>query len=466
MSAKELKRAGVLARVLAGSLSLADAAGLMGVCYRHARRLRRRFRRGGAKARRHKSVGRRSNRRTAPAFRRKVLAAYRKKYAGDAEHEGFGPTLAAEHLRSEDGLAVAPETLRRWLVAKRLWVRARDAPAHRRRRPRRAHFGELVQMDGSFHLWLEDRGPVGCLMDMVDDATSTVSLRFEPQETIWGAVRSLRRWITRYGIPAALYTDWKNVYVRKPTEAELAAGQVALTQFGRMCSTLSIRIIAASSPQAKGRVERGNGTHQDRLLKKLRRKRVGDYGAANAYLEAEYTTAHNARFARPAAASEDFHTPVPPDVDLDQVFRLEAARTVTNAWVVRYDSRFFQVTRRGAYPPAQSTVLVCEYEDGHLDLRYRGRGVAYEEIPPPVPAPRARPMPHTAPARGHRPAADHPWQKPFRTLPDRSPWNPRRTEAGGNVGSVDALNTRAHPALEISPVGRDSHIPTGPSSST
>lgn len=465
MSAKELKRVGVLARVQARTLSLADAAVLMGVGYRHARRLRRKFRRGGAKALRHKGLGRRSNRRKPAAFRRQVVATYRKKYGGDADHAGFGPTLAAEHLRDEDQLVVAPETLRRWLRAAGLWHRARDAAAHRQRRERKAHFGELVQMDGSFHSWLEDRGPDGCLMDMVDDATSTVSLRFEAQETTWGAVRSLRGWIARHGIPGALYTDWKNVYVRTPTDAELAAGTVPLTQFGRMCATLGIRIIAASSPQAKGRVERGNGTQQDRLIKKLRRLGVADYVAANAYLADTYTDGHNARFARAPASSEDFHTPVPQGLDLDQVFRLEETRTLTPDWVVRYDNRFFQVTRQSqAYPPARSTVQICEYEDGHLEVWYRGQAVSYREIPRPVPA-SAAPAASPVPARPHRPAADHPWQAPYRTLPDRGPWKRSGPAGCGNDGRVDAPTTRAHPALEISP-GRDSHIPTSPSSTT
>lgn len=464
MSAKELKRAGVLARVQAGSLSLADAAVLLGVCYRQARRLRRRFRRGGPKALRHRSVGRRSNRRKAAAFRRQVLARYRQKYAGDGTHAPFGPTLAAEPLREEDGLVVAPETLRRWLTAAGLWVRARDAPAHRRRRERKAHFGELVQLDGSFHAWLEDRGPDGCLMDMVDDATGTIGLRFESQETTWGAGRSLRAWIAHYGIPVALYTDWKNVYVRKPTEAELAAGEVPLTQFGRMCATLNLRIIAAHSPQAKGRVERGNGTHQDRLIKKLRRRRVGDYRAANAYLDAEYLAGHNARFAREPAAPDDFHTPVPPGLDLDQVFRLEEDRTLTNDWVVRYENRFFQVARQGrTYPPAQSTVRVCEYEDGHLEVWYRGRAVPHEEIPGPGRAPAMKALPaRIIPGHAHRPAADHPWHRPFRALPDRVPWARRKPESCGNAGGRDGVP----PAVERSPSGRPSHIPTSPSSST
>ena len=134
------------------------------------------------------------------------------------------------------------------------------------------------------------------------------------------AVTVLRGWIERYGIPQALSTDWKNVYVRLPTEEERLTGAVALTQFGRMCAQLGIRIIPASSPQAKGRIERDHRTHQDRLVKKLRRKAIADLATANAFVEAEYWTEHNRRFARPPAATDDFHVTVPRGLRLDQGF--------------------------------------------------------------------------------------------------------------------------------------------------
>jgi transposase len=421
MSVTELKRAEVLARVKAGDLTLRVASALMAVSYRHAKRLWKRFRKKGAVGLRHKSVGRRSPRRKPAAFRRQVLTLVRREFGGDATHERFGPTLAAEHLHDEYGLTVHHETLRRWMLADGQWSRVRKAPAHRKRRERKAHFGELVQLDGSFEAWLEDRGPAGCLMDMVDDATGTCGLRFEPQETIWGAVRSLRAWIAAYGIPLALYTDWKNVYVRKPTEAELVAGEPGFTQFGRMCATLGIRIIAASSPQAKGRVERGNGTHQDRLIKKLRRRGVTDYAAANAFLDAEYVADHNRRFTRPAAAPDDFHTRLPVGVDLDQVFRLETTRTVGHDWVVRHDNRLLQIEPDGRrYPPARSTVLVCEYEDGHVEVWYHGGRVRWTEIlARPVPPPEPRQTSRSIAGLSRRPAATHPWQRPYRELPDR-----------------------------------------------
>jgi transposase len=421
MSVTELKRAEVLARVKAGDVSLRAASEVMGVSYRQAKRLWKRFRRRGARGLRHGHAGGRSNRRTAAAVRRRVLALVKREFGGDAAHERFGPTLAAEHLAEEYGLVVHHETLRRWMLAAGLWSRVRRAPAHRQRRERKAHFGELVQLDGSFEAWLEDRGSPACLMHLVDDATGRCALRFEPQETIWGAVRSLRGWMAAYGIPLALYTDWKNVYVRKPTEAELASHEVPLTQFGRMCATLGIRILAASSPQAKGRVERGHGTHQDRLVKKLRRRGIADYAAANTFVAAKYVADHNARFARPAAAAEDFHTPLPAGVDLDQVFRLETNRSVSNDWVVRHDNRLLQLKRRGhQYPPARSTVLVCEYEDGHLEVWYRGAPVPWTEITgrssTPMPAPVPRPAPRATPKR---PSPAHPWRRPFTEMPDR-----------------------------------------------
>jgi hypothetical protein len=421
MSVTELKRAEVLGRVKAGALTLRAASALMGVSYRQTRRVWKRFRKQGAVGLRHRSVGRRSGRRKPAAFRRKVLRLVRREFGGDGTHERFGPTLAAEHLAEEYDLVVHHETLRRWMLADGQWSRVRRAAAHRQRRERKAHFGELVQLDGSSEAWLEDRGPTACLMDLVDDATGTGLLRFEPQETIWGAVRSLRAWIAAYGIPLALYTDWKNVYVRKPTDAEIATGEETFTPFGRMCATLGIRIIAANSPQAKGRVERTHGTHQDRLVKKLRRQGLADYDRANAFLTTTYVPGHNARFARPAASAENYHTPLPRGLDLEQVFRIATPRTVGHDWVVRHDNRLLQLHRQGRrYPPAGSRVEVCEYEDGHLEVWYRDTRVAWTEIAV-RPARPVEPSPVSRSIAGlsRPPSAEHPWRRPFKALPDR-----------------------------------------------
>lgn len=432
MSRRELTRAAVLGRVRRGEMSLVDAAGLLELSYRQAKRVYARYRARGAKGLVHGNVGRRSNHATSDAERERVLALVAAHYSGPAAKgpgQRFGPTLVAEHLASEHGIAVAVTTLTRWMRAAGLWGRARKARPKHVRRARKAHGGELVQLDGSFHDWFEGRGAGPeerpCVMTMVDDATGTTMLHFAPEETTWAAATILQRWIAAYGVPRALYTDWKNVYLRQPTTNELARGEAAVTQFGRMCEKLGIRLIGAASPQAKGRVERGHGTHQDRLIKKLRLKRVSDCAAANRYLEAEYEAAHNARFAVAAVSDVDYHT-LRALIRLadDDVFCLETTRVVGNDYVVQYQRRGLQLDRRArGRVPAKSTVVVRETQDGRLRVIHVGRDgtereCAWTEAVPRTPKP-ARPAPASAVAPAPRagptkPAPDHPWREQHR----------------------------------------------------
>ncbi len=258
-------------------------------------------------------------------------------------------------------------------------------------------------------------------MNMADDATAKGLGRFCEQETTWAAAAVLRRWIERYGVPWALYTDWKNVYVRPPNAQERMRGEPAVTQFGRMCAKLGIRIIAASSPQAKGRVERAHGTHQDRLVKKLRLAGIATYEQANAYLEEHYLAEHNRRYARLAAKAADYHRRRPTARQLDEVFWLEEERVVSEDWVVRYQSRLLQLERQSQHwAPAKSRVLVRENEAGEVAIHYRGQRLAFRELKAasralgegrgaaPSPAPPSPKLRRSIP-----PASNHPWRKGF-----------------------------------------------------
>ena len=421
MSTRELKRLGVMARVEKEALSLVNAAAILGLSYRQTKRIWRRFQDEGAEGLQHRSVGRTSGRGKPKKFRLKVLRLVLQKYSGEVGVR-FGPTLAAEHLASEDNIEVDPETLRRWMLAEGLWSRMRKRKAHRKRREARLHFGELVQMDGSFHEWFEQRGPKGCLMNLVDDATATTLAAIGDEETIWTAAGVLRSWIEQYGVPVALYTDWKTVYVKEATEQQLLRGEAATTQFGSMCQRLGIRIIAANSPQAKGRVERNHGTHQDRLVKKLRRKKIRTHASANAYLQGEYLPDHNRRFAHAAASPEDYHHQKPSRAVLDEVFRLETERVIGNDWVVRYENRFLQVNRHGNHQgPAKGKVKVCEWQDGRLEIRYRGQKVLWEEIAErPQRAEADQPRKSALPYGGTPPKTNHPWKQRYDGMPEQS----------------------------------------------
>lgn len=420
MSEEEVRRSGVLGRVAAGELSQAEAAEVLRLSYRQTKRLYRRYQEHGAGGLVHGNAGKRSHHSKPERERTKILRLVRKHYSGGIE-ERFGPTLAAEHLWEDHGLRVDSETLRRWMLEAGLWSRERKRKPYRQRRRRREHFGELVQMDGSFHDWLEDRGGRGCLINMVDDATGVVLCRFEAEETSWAVLETLRAWVERYGIPRAVYADWKNVYQYEPSERQKQHGEYPLTQFGRACQELGIELIAANSAPAKGRVERNHGTHQDRLIKKMRLRRIGSYEEANRYLSQEYLPQHNAKFARAAAAAADFHDACPSKRRLDEVFCFIEQRTVSNDWVVQYAGRWLQLEPGQTIQP-KATVLVRQWRDGTVKLYAGTQRLRWHEIERTV---KNRPIRQRV---AHRatviPSADHPWRggsqakvKPAASLP-------------------------------------------------
>lgn len=406
MSRKERARLVEMELVAGDKEKLVEAAKRLRVSYRQVKRMWQRYKTGGAGELVHRSRGRPSNRAKAEQVRQQCLSIYR-------EHlEGFGPTLAAEKL-AERGLEVDHETLRRWLIKEGLWVRRVRGRAHRRWRARKEHFGELVQLDGSFHAWFGDeRHP--CLMELVDDATGTTLSVMSEEETTEAAMHILWAWITRYGVPGALYTDAKNVYVtsRAPTLEEQLRGEVPLTAFGRACAKLGIEIIVASSPQAKGRVERKHAVFQDRLVKELSLRGFRTIDGANAVLEGGFVEAINHKFAQAAASEVDFHRPVPAGVSLEDVFVFEEVRTVQNDWTVRWENRWYQITGpKGNLPPAKGKVQVQRRLDGSRRIVYRGRAVTFHPIPKPD---RARsPQPSTTPSHrvAQRPASSHPWRQ-------------------------------------------------------
>ena len=412
MNEEEVRRAGVLRRVEAGELKQTEAAEILGISYRQLKRLYLRYRRQGSAGLVHGNAGRPSNRARSSKERTQVLDLIRSHYSG-GPGQRFGPTLAAEHLAEEHGVSIDSETLRRWMLKAGLWTRERKRKPYRKRRQRRAHFGELLQLDGSFHAWLEERGPKGCLLNLVDDATGVALMSFTHDETTWEVAELVRRWIEQYGIPRAIYTDWKSVYHAPPEKEEVAP---QLSQFGNMCKKLGIRLIAANSPQAKGRVERHHGTHQDRLVKKLRRLGMDDYQTANHYLADSYLPAHNAKFQVPPADTADFHQPLPRRRNLDNVFCLEYGRTVANDWVVRFQNQLIQIEPQQLQ--AGAVVKIQQHRDGTLQVWHNGAKLKWRAI-------RERPgkPPQQGPILRRRgitiPPPNHPWKREP-TLPVRA----------------------------------------------
>ena len=408
MSQKERLRLVVMSRVKEKQITIREASEMMGISYRQGRRIYRRYIKEGDKGLIHRNRGRPSNRSKTSRVKEIVLARYKEQY------QDFGPTLAAEKLAERDGYRVDHETLRRWLLRAGLWERQRNRPKYRRYRERKAHFGELVQMDGSHHGWFDDQGDKVCLMDMVDDATGRTLSLMSAEETTEAAMRVLWAWIKKYGIPKALYVDWKNVYVtqREPTLEEQLSGELPLTQFGRACQKLGIEILPASSPQAKGRVERKHGVYQDRLVKELRLASIRDIEGANQFLPG-FTESLNEKFAVEPRSSADFHRPLPQELDLGSIFCLEEERTVGNNWVVRYKNHFFQILPQSNLPPAKKRVIVQEHLDGSIHMVYRDREVLFTQISelPKKPSVTPQEQPVPGPRKKYIPPPNHPWRK-------------------------------------------------------
>lgn len=379
MSDRELQRVAVLERMSSGELTRAEGAEMLCLSVRQVKRLLRRYREDGARGIVHRGVGARSNHSRPAAERERVLQLIRDFYSGPAEvgpGQRFGPTLVSEHLLEDHGLSVPVSTLTDWMRPEGLWSRRRKHNPHRRRRERRAHFGELVQLDGSDHDWFEGRGPKCCLMVMTDDATGRMLARFASGETLWGLISVLRLWFGEYGVPRTFYSDCKTLYDYKAERYEKIN-----SQFGRICSTLGIRIIHAGSPQAKGRVERSHGTNQDRLIKKLRLKGISTIEDANRYLGEHYLKAHNERFSRTPASAHDFHLPLKSaGIKPADLWCVESSRRVSNDAVVTYGSRKLLVHLRRDMPE-RAWVLVRENELGKVRVVYRSPAGDERDLP-------------------------------------------------------------------------------------
>ena len=412
MSAKERKRKSVFDEVTAGRLNLRQASERLSLSYRQCRRSYKRFTKQGDAGLVHRNRGRPSNRRIATRVCDKIVARYCERY------KGFGPTLAAEKL-AKDGFGVDHETLRRMLIEKGKWSVHRKRAKHRQSRQRKAHFGELIQMDGSHHNWFGPDKGKSCLMNMVDDATGTTLSLMAEEETTGAAMVLVWRWIERYGVPEALYTDRKSVYVtdREPTLEEQLADETPKTAVGKACAKLDTQIICAHSPQAKGRVERNHGVYQDRFVKELALRGITTIAGANKLLENGFIHELNAKFAQAPASDEDFHCIVPKALDLANVFCFEDERSVSNDWCVRHANHYYQILKDNRpLPKPKDKVVVRTRLDGSVHLLYRGRPLQFKALTPRQLAKEQKKDPP------HKGRAEAPTKVQSKPKPARTPW--------------------------------------------
>ena len=405
MSVKELRRVSVIRQTMEKTLTQVKAGTLLGLTPRHIRRLIERVAQAGDQGLAHRGRGKPSNRQIPEQVKAKALTLYEKQY-GD-----FGPTLAAEKLAERHGMAVNAETLRGWLLAKGVTHFQRRKRPHRAWRERRAHVGELIQLDGSHHDWLEGRGPRCVLMAYIDDASSRVYARFYEYEGTIPAMDSFQRYIRQYGIPLAVYADKHTTYQSPapPTVDDQLAGVKPTSQFGRALGELAVELIPAHSPQAKGRVERLFKTVQDRLVKELRLAEVSTLEAANRFLE-RYLPIYNRRFAVRPAQAADLHRPRPAHRELDRMLCLKTIRCLRKDFTIAYQGGLYQIHETIRAPH----VLVEEHVEGTMRITHQGRSLGFHAITS-RPVKIAAVTPVHPPRRPVTPRPDHPWRRRLRS---------------------------------------------------
>jgi hypothetical protein len=394
----------ILNKVKEGGLTLARAAEALEVSYRQAKRIWKRYGSAGDAGLVHRSRGKAGSRRIADEQREQILKAF------EGEYRDFGPTLAAEYL-AKKGWEVDHETLRRWLIQKQLWSVKRRRQKHRQWRERRPCLGEMVQIDGSHHDWFEGRRARAVLMVMVDDATSRTWARFSEEETTEACYDVLERWVKRWGLPLSLYADRDSIYKcdRERTVAEQLAGLEPQTQFGRAMERLGVKIIPAYSPQAKGRVERCNGTLQDRLVKALRLAGLSNLESANEFLEREFLPDFNRRFNVTPGNQADLHRKAPGH--LAEILCWESTRVVRKDWTVTWSNRWFQIDREHEkLSLANREITVRELRSGEIRLLHKNQKLRWKELAQ-RPARAVEPPRRIGRTRLIVPEPDHPWRQ-------------------------------------------------------
>lgn len=352
-----------------------EAAKIMGVCERHGWRILAAYRKEGAAALAHGNRGRTPANATPLTTCQRVVTMTREHYCG------VNHTHLAELLAEREGITLSRSTLRRLLLRAGLASPRRGrSPRHRYRRQRMPQEGMMLQLDGSHHRWLEDRGPWLNLFLAIDDATGTVPYAiFREREDTLGYFQLLKVIINRCGIPLGVYTDRHSIF---HVERGPNSGIIPLTQFGRALRELGITHVRAHSPEAKGRVERANGTFQDRLVSELRLSGASNITEANLFLW-DFLPRFNQRFGVPAFVPGQAYRPISPELDLNSILCIKERRRVARDNTVRYRNRNLQLfpdedklSYAGAYVEIQDRL------DGRILACYKGKILTPQDAPP------------------------------------------------------------------------------------
>lgn len=417
MTSKEARRYDVIKELINKKINGTDASKKIGLSVRQIKRIKARVMELKMKGVIHGNRGKSGNRKIDKVTVEKAKKILHEKYYD------FNPLLAQEHLRDDDGIKTSKETVRQWLIDEKLWKPRKKSEAKKHVwRERKDNYGEMEQFDGSYHNWFEGRnieevGEEQCLLLAVDDAKGTITYaEFANNESVEAVFRFWEGYFNEKGLPLSIYLDKFSTY--KINHKNAVDNKELMTQFERAMNQLGVRVIHANSPQAKGRVEKMNGTLQRRLIKEMRLANINTMAEANKFLKEVFIPKFNAQFGVVAKKKSDLHRKLneKQKSELKKILSIQSERTVNNDYTIRFKNNYYQLKETQPTTVCKKDrVSMEEHLNGDLKIALRDKYLDYFKLP-------ARPkkeievkliaLTKVRPS-GWIPPANHPWRKQF-----------------------------------------------------
>ena len=404
MKRKELEQVKIFEKLKIRAIKQSDAAISLGITERQVRNKLNKYKIYGEISLIHQNRGKPSKRSWDKTEKNLVLKLF------EDDFKGFGPTFAAEKLLEIHNIKISAETLRQAMIKHGIWIKKIKRSKHRSWRARVPCIGIMTQLDGSPHDWFEGRAPKCTLLVFIDDATSRLLwLEFVSSESVANLMIATKSYVLKYGIPRRFYTDNGSVFRVNVNNKD----RDKLTQFERAINELGSTIIHASSPQAKGRVERVNRTLQDRLIKEMTLRNISNMHDANLFVQNEYLATHNAKFAVAPVEAEDLHTS-PLGLNLNDIFCIKDSRIIQNDFTVKYKNQLFQLEKE------QKTIIrpkeyaqIFDHFDGSIAMFLRDTEIYFHKISERISSDIFQPnqSKNISPARVYIPSKNHPWRR-------------------------------------------------------
>jgi transposase len=411
---KEKQKLSVITNLLSKRITNGEAAKQLNLSIRQVQRLKIEVKKHGSLALTHKLTGKPSNHQLNQAIKLQAISLVKEKYSD------FTPKFASEKLAEVDGLIVHPQTLRRWLIRVGLWkTQKQKRPEYHAWRERKGYFGELEQFDGSYHLWFEDRfldengyPQETCLLASIDDATSKIThAKFDFNESVVAVFNFWKEYVHLHGKPLAIYLDKFSTY--KINYKMAVDNSELMTQFQKAMKLLSIQVINANSPEAKGRVERLFGTLQDRLVKELRLGSISSIAEANIFLK-EFIPKFNAKFSVTPQKGGDVHRALSwkERINLKSIFSIRSQRKINFDYTIQFKNHFYQLEQiQPTTLRPKEKVLVEEWLNNTIHFKFKGYELKYFILPQKPKKIFRQPAIITTHPLNWKPPPDHPWRR-------------------------------------------------------